>query len=248
MFESKDLGQVRNAIEHKNAPQIGRSSIAAKNMTANVGVEQIKPNMNRAVIDLKAWPSQSANGIFMPESYTIIRGELYVAEVVAVGPTCKLLSKGDAVILSMYSGHHITTKGGHSKIITDSDVLLYKSKTDMEKTQSYDPKTFTPGINYILIEMIDKKTIKTEGGIIVETGDDDAFNKVDVATKSAKIVSMGETDQYGTKYDDTVIGKTIIIDAYVGLAMNAADIADSEKYKVILSNDILAFVDKETQQ
>ena len=247
MFESKDLSQVRNSIEQKNAPELGRSSIAAKNLTANVGMEQVKPNMNRAVIALKAWPAQSANGIFMPESYTIIRGELYIAEAVAVGPKCSLLSEGDAVILSMYSGHHITTKGGHAKIIADSDVLLYKSKAEMEKTQSYDPKTFTPGINYILIEMIERKTIKTDGGIIVETGDDEAFNKVDVATKSAKIISMGITNEYGTKYDESVIGKTIIIDAYVGLPMNASDIADSEKYKVILSNDILAFVDKETQ-
>ena len=41
MFESKDLGQVHRSIEHANAPKVGRSSIAAKNLTANVSVEQI---------------------------------------------------------------------------------------------------------------------------------------------------------------------------------------------------------------
>lgn len=248
MFESKDLGQVHRSIEHANAPKVGRSSIAAKNLTANVSVEQIKPNKNRATVNLKAWPSQSANGIFMPESYTIIRGELYVAEVANIGSECSMVKPGDMIILSMYSGHHITTKGGHSKIISDSDILLYKTKENMEKTLSFDPKTFTPGINYILLEMIERKTIKTDAGIIVESGDDDAFNKMDVATKSAKIVALGPVDKYGTKYPKSVIGKTVIVDAYVGIPMNAADVADSEKYKVILSNDILAFVDKETQE
>ena len=71
---------------------------------------------------------------------------------------------------------------------------------------------------------------------------------MDVATKSAKIVALGPVDKYGTKYPKSVIGKTVIVDAYVGIPMNAADVADSEKYKVILSNDILAFVDKETQE
>ena len=39
MFESKDLGQVHRSIEHANAPKVGRSSIAAKNLTANVSVD-----------------------------------------------------------------------------------------------------------------------------------------------------------------------------------------------------------------
>jgi hypothetical protein len=30
----------------------------------------------------------------------------------------------------------------------------------MKKTLSFDPKTFQPGINYILVEMIEKKTVK----------------------------------------------------------------------------------------
>jgi co-chaperonin GroES (HSP10) len=245
MFESKDLGQVHRDIAAKNAPKINRSSIAAKDLTANVDIKQIIPNKNRAVIRLKSWPAQSSNGIFMPESYTVIRGELYVAQVESVGDSCKLLGEGDVVIVSMYSGHHLTTKGGHAKIISDSDILLYKSKNNMENPLSYDPKTFKPGLNYILVEMIDKKTIKTEGGIIVEAGDDDAFNKVDVATKSAKVIAVGETNEFGVKYDRDIVGETIIIDSYVGLNMNASDTADSEKYKVILSNDILAFIDKE---
>ena len=141
--------------------------------------------------------------------------------------------------------HYAITGKTAAEII---DISADKTKENMEKTLSFDPKTFTPGINYILLEMIERKTIKTDAGIIVESGDDDAFNKMDVATKSAKIVALGPVDKYGTKYPKSVIGKTVIVDAYVGIPMNAADVADSEKYKVILSNDILAFVDKETQE
>jgi hypothetical protein len=57
----------------------------------------------------------------------------------------------------MYSGHHVT-KTGHAKIISEGDILNYKSSRN-EKT-SFDPKTFQPGINYILVEMIEKKTVK----------------------------------------------------------------------------------------
>jgi hypothetical protein len=58
----------------------------------------------------------------------------------------------------MYSGHHVTTKQG-TKIISEGDILNYK-KSRNEKTLSFDPKTFQPGINYILVEMIEKKTVK----------------------------------------------------------------------------------------
>jgi hypothetical protein len=58
----------------------------------------------------------------------------------------------------MYSGHHVTTKTGHAKIISEGDILNYKSSRN-EKTLSFDPKTFQPGINYILVEMIEE-TVK----------------------------------------------------------------------------------------
>jgi co-chaperonin GroES (HSP10) len=49
----------------------------------------------------------------MPESYTI-RGQQYVTEVIAVG-RCEASGKGDVAVVSMYSGHHVTTKTGHAK-------------------------------------------------------------------------------------------------------------------------------------
>jgi hypothetical protein len=37
----------------------------------------------------------------------------------------------------MYSGHHVTTKTGHTKIISEGDILNYKSSRN-EKTLSFD--------------------------------------------------------------------------------------------------------------
>jgi hypothetical protein len=42
----------------------------------------------------------------------------------------------------------------------------------MKKTLSFDPKTFQPGINYILVEMM-KRNSKSDGGIIMRVGEDD---------------------------------------------------------------------------
>jgi hypothetical protein len=52
----------------------------------------------------------------------------------------------------------------------------------MKKTLSFDPKTFQPGINYILVDDR-KENSKSDGGIIMQVGEDDAMNTTDVATK-----------------------------------------------------------------
>jgi hypothetical protein len=46
----------------------------------------------------------------MPESYTVIRGQQYVTEVIA-GEEAS--GKGDVAVV--YSGHHVTTKQGTQK-------------------------------------------------------------------------------------------------------------------------------------
>lgn len=243
--KSMDLGAVKEQIRatHEGLGQI-RSMEYAKNLTANNNLEDIKPVGDRIVVSLKAWPAQSVKGIFMPESYTVIRGQQYVTEVVAVGDEVKLVEKGDVVIVSMYSGHHVTTKTGHAKIISEGDILNYKKAATMKKTLSFDPKTFEPGINYILVEMIEKKTVTSDAGIIMQVGEDDALNTTDVATKTAKILAVGPVNEYGKAYKNVSVGSIILFDAYVGIAMNAGEVTDSEKYRIMFSNDILGFIDQ----
>jgi co-chaperonin GroES (HSP10) len=244
-FKSKDIGATKAEIAAK-APNAGvsRSLARAKNLTANNDLDEIIPVGTRLLASLKAWPAQSIGGIFVPDSYTVIRGEQYVTEVVAVGPDVNLVGKGDAAIVSMYSGHHVTTKTGHAKILSDSDILLYRKAEDMKKQPTFNPQHWSPGINYILVEMIEKKAVKSEGGIIVERGDDDPFNTVDVATKSAVVIAIGPTNQYGTVHPDAVVGSTIVIDAHVGLNMNSERTQESEKYRIIFGADVLAVIKK----
>jgi co-chaperonin GroES (HSP10) len=243
MSTSMDLGKVQADIRatHESLGQV-RSMEFAKNLTANNNLEDIIPVGDRIVVALKAWPSQSKSGIFMPESYTVVRAEQYVTEVVAIGEDVTLVEKGDVVVVSMYSGHHVTTKTGHAKIITEGDVLNFKKAAEMQKLQSFNPKTFQPGINYILVELIEKKTITKESGIITQVGEDDKFNTTDVVTKTAKVIAIGPVNEYGKKYNQVKVGSVIIFDAYVGIPMNATDVDEAAKYKIMFSNDVLGII------
>jgi hypothetical protein len=95
----------------------------------------------------------------MPESYTVIRGQQYVTEVIAVGEDVKLVEKGDVAVVSMYLTSRNNKKQG-TQNHPEGDILNYKKSSRNEKTLSFDPKTFQPGINYILVEMIEKKNKK----------------------------------------------------------------------------------------
>jgi co-chaperonin GroES (HSP10) len=243
--KSMDLGQVKADIAYRHGGSEQMKSMAnAKNLTANNDLDEVVPVGDRIVVSLKAWPAQSVNGLFMPESYTVIRGDMYSTQVEAVGADVTLVKKGDVIIVSIYSGYHITTKTGHAKIISQADILIHKTKEDMEKDQSFDPKTFKPGINFILVEMIEKKQQRTASGIITEMGEDDALNKNDVATKTAIVLAKGEVDKFGKEYKEVNIGSTIIMDSYVGIVLNTSDVTDEAKYRIMLSNDILGYIEK----
>jgi len=221
-----------------------KSLETASNLTAQINLNEIKPAGDRVLIALKAWPAQSVKGVFMPESHTIIRGEMYVAEVIGKGTNTSLVNEGDIVVISMYSGYHVATKTGHAKIISESDILIYKTKADMKNAQSFDPKTFKPGINHVLIELLENKEVVTEGNIILNEAAVGSMNENEAATKSAKILAFGEINQYGLDYRSEGVGSVIILDSYVGLTLNTVDTADSDKYRVMLTTDILGFIDK----
>jgi hypothetical protein len=48
-------------------------------------------------------------GLYARELH-VIRGQQYVTEVIA--GRCEASGKGDVAVVSMYSGHHVTTKTG----------------------------------------------------------------------------------------------------------------------------------------
>jgi co-chaperonin GroES (HSP10) len=245
MSNVKDLGATKASIDAKYGVNKTRSLKDVKNLTAENDLHEIVPVGDRIVVSLKSWPSQSASGIFVPDSYTVIRGEKYVTEVVAVGEEVTIVGVGDIVIISMYSGHHITTKTGHAKIIKETDIFTFKAKKDMETPLSYRPETFQPGYNYIMVELDKKKEVFTDGGILVETGDDGAFSQNDVTTKTATVVAIGPVNEYGKQFEAVKVGARVIFDAYVGMALNATTTEDEGRYRVMFTSDVLAFVNKQ---
>lgn len=244
IFQNEEgLDKIESEIREKS-PSLEqvRTMDKARNLTATNEMKDFHPVGDRVLVTLKAWPTQSVGGIFMPESYTIIRGSMYVTEVVAVGEEVSLVAPGDVAVVSMYSGHHVTTTTGHAKIISESDILIYKKADVMKKTLSFDPKTFNPGINCILVEVIKKRTERSEGGIILEVGDDEAANKMDVATKTATVLAIGPVNEYGKKYDQVTVGSVIVFDAYVGTPMNTTEVNDSNNFLVMLAADVLGTI------
>jgi co-chaperonin GroES (HSP10) len=73
-------------------------------------------------------------------------------------------------------------------------------------------------------------------------GEDDKFNTTDVVTKTAKVIAIGPVNEYGKKYNQVKVGSVIIFDAYVGIPMNATDVDEAAKYKIIFSNDVLGII------
>jgi co-chaperonin GroES (HSP10) len=57
-----------------------------------------------------------------------------------------------------------------------------------------------------------KENSKSDGGIIMQVGEDDAMNTTDII-KTAKVVAVGPTNEYAKTYKDIKIGSVIIFDA-----------------------------------
>ena len=209
----------------------------AKNITASIDLHDITPTADRTLLKIKAWPAQNDAGIFSLEAATVIRNEMYVAEAI----TSTKYGEGDILITSMYSGYHVATKAEHAKIIWHSDVLMYKSKKEMDKNLSFEPETFTPGLDYILVKIKNKTEVTTDGGIIVDIEGSGEQSKNDSITKLAEVVSIGEMKEAKTGYS-VKIGDKIIIDSFVGLPMNQNNTKPEYEYRIMYHFDILGFI------
>lgn len=243
-IKGMDLTKVKADIMAKDPSQKKVRSLSnAKNLTAQNELSAIKPAGDRILVTLKSWPAQSAKGIFVPDSYTVIRGEKYIAEVYDVGESVTLVAIGDVVVFSMFSGYHVTTKSGHAKLLEESNILLYKSKAQMKTdNSSFDPSTFTPGTNHILVEVFKRGEKITKSGLIVERGDDSAFSNNDAVTKSGRIISIGEVNDFGKQYNNTEVGAVVVFDSFVGIDVNTNDVTDVDRYKLMLGQHVLATI------
>jgi co-chaperonin GroES (HSP10) len=203
-------------------------------------VKSIKPVINRLVAEIKSWPAQSEGGLFVTDSYSVVRAEQYITQIGDVGPDVKLVKKGDMAIVSMYSGHHIKTASGDPKIkiIYDTDILAYKTKENMITTDKFNPATFEPGINYILVQLEEESEVISESGIISQTKGTKQ-SKNDAATMIGKVITLGETNELCKTAGSVKVGDHIVFDSFVGLELASYDISSSTKYRVMFYDDTL---------
>ena len=204
--------------------------------------KDINPVDDRMVIRIKSWPGQYASGIFVPESSTVIRNELYVAEILKAGPEAKKIGVDSMILVSMYSGYHIHTKEDLVKIISETDILAFKKVTSMKAQPSFDPKTFKPGINNILVKVKINDMQVSDSGLVTGLGDIDPISKNDAPTQVAEVLAIGPQNEFGKKYKGVKKGSHIVIDSYVGIEIPKIDVKESVIYKIMLSTDVLGYV------
>jgi len=218
--------------------------MTASNLTSEVKVAQIRPNKGRVLVTIKSWPAQSQGGVFLGVASSIIRGEQYITEVEAVGPDVSIVKPGDVVISSMYSGFHISTSDGQVKIINESDILALKPAQDMAEVGAFKPETFIPGINYMLVKVVNETEKVTDSGIVTNVDSINKEIKNDYSTKVCTVISVGDTNEYGKTFTLPKVGDSTIVDSFVGLKMNNMDVLNKDEYKIMYIFDVLGFVGK----
>ena len=216
----------------------------ASNITAELEISDIKPAKGRMLVEIKSWPAQFSSGILVGASSVVIRNELYVGEV----RDSENHNDGDVVVTSMYSGFHVPTKSGYVKIINDTDVLMSKSKEAHEANKSFEPSTFVPGVNYMLVRYKPKTEKVTDSGILVDLGKKEELSKNDSVIDIVEIVSIGNTEEIqGMAPIDEFLGAgdRVIVDKFVGIPMNQIDANPKYIYKIMYYFDIMAKVEKD---
>ena len=89
----------------------------------------IRPLFDRVLIERTEEPSQTASGLFLPET---AKERPVQGTVVAIGPGKKLdsgerapmnVKKGDVVVYSRYAGNEVEIKGAEHLIMRESELL-----------------------------------------------------------------------------------------------------------------------------
>lgn len=234
---------MENGIKTLDVNKKNQNSLKTKsihNLTARTKLENVMPAQGKVLIKIKAWPAQSHEGIFAPNDHIIIRGEKYIAEVLAVGKNVTAFRAGQIITSSMYAGYHVATEDGHAKILTDTDILTFKENKNMDNVGAFNPETFNPGINFVLVAINTAKEEKTAAGIIVNTAREQSKN--DAITKLGKVLKIGDQNAYGSQFSMPAVGSHVIIDGTVGDKLNDVTTQNDMEYRVVFVFDILGYL------
>jgi len=80
----------------------------------------LKPLHDRVIVKRKEEEEKTAGGIYIPDS---AKEKPQAGEVLAAGPDCKTVKKGDAILFGKYAGSEFTMDGEELVIMKEDDIL-----------------------------------------------------------------------------------------------------------------------------
>ena len=80
----------------------------------------LKPLHDRVIVKRKDEEEKTAGGIYIPDS---AKEKPQGGEVVAAGPECKTVKKGDAVLFAKYAGSEFSVDSEDLIIMREDDIL-----------------------------------------------------------------------------------------------------------------------------
>ncbi|QQS59040.1 co-chaperone GroES [Candidatus Peregrinibacteria bacterium] len=83
--------------------------------------KNITPLFARVVVQPKTKEETTASGIVLPD--TVSKEKPMEGEIIAVGPDCKAVKKGDTVLFKKYSPTEIKIDGTEYFILDEEDLL-----------------------------------------------------------------------------------------------------------------------------
>lgn len=80
----------------------------------------LKPLHDRVIVKRKEGEEKTAGGIYIPDS---AKEKPQGGTVVAAGPECKTVKKGDAIVFAKYAGSEFKMDGEDLVIMREDDIL-----------------------------------------------------------------------------------------------------------------------------
>ena len=80
----------------------------------------LKPLSDRVIVKRKEEQEKTAGGIYIPDS---AKEKPQGGEIVAAGPDCQTVKKGDSVLFAKYAGSEFALDGDDLIIMREDDIL-----------------------------------------------------------------------------------------------------------------------------
>ncbi len=80
----------------------------------------LKPLHDRVIVKRKVEEDRTAGGIYIPDS---AKEKPQGGEILAAGPECKTVKRGDSILFAKYAGSEFSLDGDELVIMREDDIL-----------------------------------------------------------------------------------------------------------------------------